>query len=191
MSIDLITTLIRAEGAVDTARSCQHRPASARETCYSGPVAEPENPAAHGNITVRETCRCGAVRAVNINQHHEERGAWSLAPLYDARDDAQRALTTAEAAEQAAAAAQAAEQAAARRDWYAMAAQGLQIGDYLVRASYDWAAGAVNGVVFSANGHDVLVPLTDVRRAERDWADLPDSPQAHLYGRVARAISNQ
>jgi len=34
------------------------------------------NPAAHGGITVREKCACGAVRLVNRNGNHVEIGAW-------------------------------------------------------------------------------------------------------------------
>lgn len=55
----------------------QHRKHQERnERCYSHAVAEPENRAAHGNITVEHVCRCGAVRLVNINGRHVERGPW-------------------------------------------------------------------------------------------------------------------
>lgn len=44
--------------------------------CYQHPVAWPENPAAHGNIVVRQICRCGATRSININGNAREVGAW-------------------------------------------------------------------------------------------------------------------
>ena len=44
---------------------------------YAGPVASPENPAAHGNTVVREVCNsCGAHRDTNINGRHREAGSW-------------------------------------------------------------------------------------------------------------------
>lgn len=54
----------------------RHRPAHSVDRPYSGPVASPENPAAHGNIVRIDTCRCGAQRRSNINQTHVERGPW-------------------------------------------------------------------------------------------------------------------
>lgn len=56
----------------------KHRPVKGlTETrCFLGPVAWPENPAAHGNVTEWQTCRCGATRAVNVNGLHVERGPW-------------------------------------------------------------------------------------------------------------------
>lgn len=59
-----------------------HGPAQeSKPTCYMGPVARPpytdENPAAHGNIQVTETCRCGAERKVLINGPHMEYSPWS------------------------------------------------------------------------------------------------------------------
>ena len=58
-----------------------HRHASIRslerETVYRGPTTSSDtNPAAHGNITRQETCRCGAVRWLNINGNHREAGNW-------------------------------------------------------------------------------------------------------------------
>lgn len=52
---------------------------STEPTCYVGPVGRGdfENRAAHGGITYREVCRCGAERPVNRNQHHIERGCWA------------------------------------------------------------------------------------------------------------------
>jgi hypothetical protein len=40
-------------------------------------VARNQNPAAHGNICVVDTCRCGAQRRTNVNQIHVERGPWT------------------------------------------------------------------------------------------------------------------
>lgn len=60
----------------------RHRPAKGKtiERCYGGPVAERENPAAHGNIVVIDECRCGAHRATNVNGRHIERSEWSEVP---------------------------------------------------------------------------------------------------------------
>lgn len=46
---------------------------------FSGPVAttaENINPAAHGNVSIREHCHCGARRDRLVNQRHEEIGEW-------------------------------------------------------------------------------------------------------------------
>ena len=48
-------------------------------TAYSGPVTNiPSkiNPAAHNGIRQIDTCRCGAVRHININGDHQERSEW-------------------------------------------------------------------------------------------------------------------
>ena len=46
--------------------------------CYQGPVADDQNPAAHGGTTHEEQClRCGAVRRVNSNGVHVECSPWS------------------------------------------------------------------------------------------------------------------
>lgn len=53
---------------------------STEERCYAGSVAGPcgdENQAAHGGITYREVCACGADRGVNVNGRHVETGPWS------------------------------------------------------------------------------------------------------------------
>lgn len=46
---------------------------------FAGPVAsgDEQNPRAHGNIEVTETCSCGATRRVLINGLHEETGDWA------------------------------------------------------------------------------------------------------------------
>ena len=55
-----------------------HRPRRAltRELPFRAPVANPQNPRAHGNIMRREFCGCGKIRETNINQTHIERGSW-------------------------------------------------------------------------------------------------------------------
>lgn len=56
-----------------------HRPATHELRPYIGPVAatiDDENVAAHGNVCEVQRCRCGAVRSVNINGRHRERGPW-------------------------------------------------------------------------------------------------------------------
>jgi len=58
-------------------RCTGHRAESTRVSGFTGPVSRDENRAAHGNICETETCRCGAERSTNINQHHVERGIWS------------------------------------------------------------------------------------------------------------------
>lgn len=56
----------------------QHRKRTESEPrCYQHPVAWPENQAAHGNIVVRQVCRCGATRSVNINGVAREVGPWT------------------------------------------------------------------------------------------------------------------
>ena len=47
------------------------------ERGFSGPVAQPQNRNAHGNICRIDTCACGAQRRTNINGFHSERGPWS------------------------------------------------------------------------------------------------------------------
>jgi len=66
-----------------TSKAARHRhraiASESRTYCYSGPVAQPENQAAHGNICVVDICGCGGRRATNRNQHHVERGPWQVA----------------------------------------------------------------------------------------------------------------
>lgn len=54
----------------------KHAVETSREVAFSGPVASPQNPAAHGNICIIEVCRCGATRRKNVNQDYLEVGAW-------------------------------------------------------------------------------------------------------------------
>jgi hypothetical protein len=55
-----------------------HRAKSSKQRCFTGPVAQKQNPAAHGGFTRHETCSCGAVRRVNVNGLHIERGRWEM-----------------------------------------------------------------------------------------------------------------
>jgi hypothetical protein len=44
---------------------------------FQGPIHGARlNPAAHGNVCIVATCRCGAARRSNVNQRHAERGPW-------------------------------------------------------------------------------------------------------------------
>jgi len=47
---------------------------------YNGSIyrAEKTNPAAHGGYTEIQSCTCGALRSVNVNGNHIEKGRWSL-----------------------------------------------------------------------------------------------------------------
>lgn len=54
----------------------KHKAQSERTLPFQGPVASPENPAAHGNVCHVETCKCGATRRTNVNGRHLERGSW-------------------------------------------------------------------------------------------------------------------
>lgn len=60
-----------------TARRHHHRAHNSDERCYTHCV-DPENcdPAAHGGITYRQTCRCGAERLINANNNVAELGRW-------------------------------------------------------------------------------------------------------------------
>jgi len=48
-----------------------------RDYCFSGPVSDRENRAAHGNICTVDTCKCGATRRTNVNGRHIEKGQWT------------------------------------------------------------------------------------------------------------------
>lgn len=54
----------------------QHKPKTSVTRGYGGAVKHPENRAAHGNVCVVDTCRCGAERKTNVNGRHIERGPW-------------------------------------------------------------------------------------------------------------------
>lgn len=43
------------------------------QSCVNGAAC---HPGAHGNITVIDTCRCGAMRRANLNQQHYESSGW-------------------------------------------------------------------------------------------------------------------
>jgi hypothetical protein len=54
----------------------KHRVIRAEVRCFSGPVKQPQNVAAHGGVTETQHCACGATRKVNVNGRHEECGSW-------------------------------------------------------------------------------------------------------------------
>ncbi len=55
----------------------RHKPEKFIQRCFRGPVeSDKPNPRAHGWTTVEQTCRCGAVRLVNVNQQQFETGHW-------------------------------------------------------------------------------------------------------------------
>jgi len=47
---------------------------------FSGPVADPQNRMAHGNLCQIDLCSCGAERRTNCNLGYRERGPW-VVPL--------------------------------------------------------------------------------------------------------------
>jgi hypothetical protein len=52
-------------------------PDEARDYPYMRPLRFPENPRAHGGITRKDICTCGATRLTNINGIiHREQAAW-------------------------------------------------------------------------------------------------------------------
>lgn len=54
-----------------------HRKKTSAIRPFSSPISGArENPSAHGNVCVVDTCNCGAVRQTNVNQQHRERGPW-------------------------------------------------------------------------------------------------------------------
>jgi hypothetical protein len=59
-------------------RTHRHRPIASRIAPYTGPVAWPETPVAHGNVCEVSTCRCGAERRTNHNAGQVEAGRWHL-----------------------------------------------------------------------------------------------------------------
>ena len=50
---------------------------------YTGGVATggryPQNPMAAGGVCTVQTCACGAIRKINSNGRHQERGPWVAA----------------------------------------------------------------------------------------------------------------
>lgn len=49
------------------------------ERPFSGSIeSDKPNPRAHGWVTVEQTCLCGAVRFVNVNQKQRETGYWQV-----------------------------------------------------------------------------------------------------------------
>lgn len=65
----------------DAVAACRHQYTRDDEpTCFSAPLDGPagENPSAHGNICIVETCSdCGAQRPRNVNGWHVEYGDWA------------------------------------------------------------------------------------------------------------------
>ena len=79
---------------------------------FSGPVSRDEVRAAHGNITVTETCvACRGRRDVNLNGSHEEAGPWAADVT-----DVDRDIATAESDRRREVALDAAERASWRGD---------------------------------------------------------------------------
>jgi hypothetical protein len=67
-----------------SARAHVHRVASSSPALpFFGPVAERQagqNPAAWGNVRIRQRCRCGATREILVNGAHDELGPWVQPP---------------------------------------------------------------------------------------------------------------
>jgi hypothetical protein len=57
----------------------RHSVFSSVDRGFTDAVSRDENRAAHGNICVIDTCKCGATRRINVNGTHIERGAWIVA----------------------------------------------------------------------------------------------------------------
>jgi len=68
----------------------RHRAKSSEDRAFSGPVADPENRAAHGNICSVDTCSCGATRSANVNGRHVEQGKWVEPTDWNATPNASR-----------------------------------------------------------------------------------------------------
>lgn len=45
---------------------------------FMGPVRQPQNRAAHGNVCYVDICTCGATRRRNVNNWATEQGPWVL-----------------------------------------------------------------------------------------------------------------
>ncbi len=59
-----------------------------RERPFMGPVhnsVRGPNPAAHGGVTITESCRCGMERRINVNGRYREAGRWCQ-DLWDNQD---------------------------------------------------------------------------------------------------------
>ncbi len=56
----------------------EHEPEKSADFPFFGPIPNAtENRGAHGNRERVETCRCGSIRRINYNGHHEEIGPWA------------------------------------------------------------------------------------------------------------------
>lgn len=72
--------VVRTHSKKDPTMKHKHRPIRElhRERGFAGPVPFPikPNPAAHGWVTLFDTCRCGFERRINENGQHSEVGRW-------------------------------------------------------------------------------------------------------------------
>lgn len=61
-------------------KECKHPTSTVeRDEAFSGPVADQENRAAHGGITLTRRClHCGRVQKININGKHYEFVDWHV-----------------------------------------------------------------------------------------------------------------
>lgn len=57
----------------------RHRVTRTDIRTFSGPVRQPENRAAHGNVCFWDHCDCGAIRKTNANAGQTEKGQWVAA----------------------------------------------------------------------------------------------------------------
>jgi hypothetical protein len=70
---------IEASRRASMAQCASHSAERSGTYGYSAPIPRAiggEEPRAHGNVCEVEHCRCGAVRAANINQRWVEQGPW-------------------------------------------------------------------------------------------------------------------
>jgi hypothetical protein len=77
--------------------NCQHTETSTRIMPFFGPVSRDENPSAHGGVCIVETCACGSMRKMNLNNGHREAGSWFVDPKHEERAVLRRSLDTARA----------------------------------------------------------------------------------------------
>lgn len=69
----------------------RHRVRTTRTVGYTGPVAQPENHAAHGGVCHIDTCACGAVRKTNsTGMGRDERGPWVMPRPSEGRPESER-----------------------------------------------------------------------------------------------------
>lgn len=57
----------------------QHKAVTSSTHGYTAPIPGARyEPRAHGAVTIRETCACGAFRRTNSNGRFDERGPWTM-----------------------------------------------------------------------------------------------------------------